>query len=158
MDGIYYNRAKNKAEKHSQEMKSKTIKNNVLNIINIALVSFAGVSNNIVSLVGTENTVFSYIFSGVLYCSLLTAGIQSYFKLSEDIERHRISALLYSVLCENINDEIIPVQYIRSQFQMLKAFEPNVNEVDFDHLDVLVKDDSRDLELEFELRKLRRNV
>jgi len=161
MKGVYYNKAKQKAKYHEEAKDIATRKNDILSILNIALIALSGIGNNIVSIAGYENKVISGFISGILYASLFVSGVQKYYNFQEIIEKHSISINLYTTLYENIEDANIPVAYIRSQYQLLRAMGYSIKEIhDIDtdseeDLNVTTVDISsdRDLALEFEMKK-----
>lgn len=123
METSYYRKARDKSKIHNKFMVDAKTKNNILSILNIVLVSFAGISNYFVS------TDYNYLVSIVLYLSLFVSGVHKYFNYEEAIEKHRVSSILYSTLSQNIQDGSIPHQYIISQLQLLKVMEPDVPEL-----------------------------
>ncbi len=137
----YYTLAKKKLEIHDKSMNTIKFRNDFLSALNILLVSFAGIANNVTYIKNIDSNAFSVLFSGILYSSLVVTGVQKYLNYDELVEKHRVSSILYATLCQNIDDGLIPVQYIRSQYQMLKAMEPYTAEPEtltsFDNLDNL---------------------
>jgi hypothetical protein len=133
----YYNQAKEKIKLHDSSMKNCKIKSDILSILNIGLISFVTVANEV--FYNNKDVVITTLFSGILFGSLVVTGIQKYFNFEELVEKHKVSSLMYSVLVQNIDDENIPPQYIRSQYQFLKAMEPYVeyqeeHQVNFDNI------------------------
>jgi hypothetical protein len=154
MDGVYYTKALKNSREHSKDYKSDSRKNDFLTILNMILVASTGIANNVVTFSGA-NTLLSV----VLYLSLIITGIQKYYDYAQSAEKHRIISILYATLCENIKDEKIPCQYIRSQYQLLRAIGPGLVEVDdqptatsTEPVDVV--ENERDHELDYELRRM----
>lgn len=156
MDGRYYKKALENSKQHLKSFSSDNKKNDILTITNIILVGSTGIANNIASFTGAENIIIGTVLSIVLYLSLIVTGIQKYYDYSQSAEKHRLISILYKTLSENIKDENIPTQYIRSQYQLLRALGPGL--VDFEENcelnTVSVIENERDNELDFELRRM----
>lgn len=156
MNGKYYNKALKNSIEHLKSFNSDSKKNDILTITNIILVASTGIANNVATFTGAENIITNTVLSVVLYFSLLLTGIQKYYDYAQSAEKHRIISILYSTLSENIQDENIPCQYIRSQYQMLRAIGPGLmmdleESVDLNTVNVL---NERDNELDFELQRM----
>jgi hypothetical protein len=156
MDGRYYKKALENSKQHLKSFAGDIKKNDILTITNIILVGSSGIANNIASFTGGEKIITSTVLSIVLYLSLIVTGIQKYYDFSQSAEKHRLISILYQTLSENIKDENIPTQYIRSQYQLLRALGPGLVDLEenFDLNSVNVVETERDNELDFELRRM----
>lgn len=127
MDPDYYARnAYMKYKQHEMAQKHVTSINTVFTIVNITIVSFTGIANNITTILGANYVVYDILFSCLLYISLLTTGLQKFFRCEELIGAHGSSSLNYSLLYQNIREGSIPEHYILGQYQLLQASEPNL--------------------------------
>ncbi len=69
-----------------------------LNMINIAIVSLIGISNNITSISDIEIKALSVSYSIVLYLSVLLSASQQFLKYEELAEKHRVISVRYNHL------------------------------------------------------------
>lgn len=158
MNGVYHRKALKSSEEHFKSFEKDTKKNEIFTVVNMILVAFTGVANNIATFSGTANVIVNTFLSVVLYFSLVITGIQKYYDYSQSAEKHRLISILYRTLSENIDDKVIPVQYIRSQYQLLRALGPGLADIEEFVNSISVGDENleneRDHELDFELQRM----
>ena len=153
MTSDYYSKSNDKRVKHFNLSQKNGNTDKLLTVANIIIVTTTGIANNIITSFGMETKISGALVSIVLYFSLLITAIQKYYDFAQASEKHKLSSLLYANLAETINDKKIPVQYISSQYQMIRAIAPQVEELDSEKVSIVV-DSPRDEELDFEFQRM----
>ncbi len=158
MTSEYYSKAIDKRVKHFNLSQRNGNIDNMLTVSNIIIVTTTGVANNIITSFGMETKISGALVSIVLYFSLLITAVQKYYDFSRASQEHKLSSTLYENLAQTINDKKIPVQYISSQYQLIRAIAPQVEELDSKSVSINI-DSSRDeeIDLDFEIQRMNNN-
>jgi hypothetical protein len=111
---------------HSKACSHTKLINNCFSLINIVIVTFTGIANNI-TVVSGHSPLYGIMLSILLYISLLVSGIQKYLKFDELSTAHSSSSLGYSLLYKNIRDSPDEItDYLINHFHLLEATEPPI--------------------------------
>lgn len=111
---------------HSKASSYTKFVNDCFSLVNIVLVTFTGIANNITVISG-HSQIYGIMLSILLYISLLLAGIQKYIKYDELSTAHSSSSLGYSLLYKNIRDNPHELNdYLVNHFHLLEAIEPSI--------------------------------
>lgn len=122
---------------HELSLKYYDHRNNIINSINIGVVAFIAISNNVTVTIEKDNPFIGILYSIGLYISVLVSSLQKFLQYERRKETHRIASVRYNNLYNAVlmyliieeDKELSKPEFIRwvnSEYDILYNDSPDI--------------------------------